>query len=129
MSGLTQDIRYALRQLGKNPRFTAIAALTLALGIGASTTIFSVENTELLHPLPYRHPEGLVLVTESLPAMSSDEVGVSASEYIDYRDRNRSFSQVAAYESAGFNLTGEERPLRVNAAAISASAPRGRTAS
>jgi predicted permease len=122
MSGLTQDIRYALRQLGKNPRFTVIAALTLALGIGASTAIFSVISTVLLHPLPYRDPEGLVLVTESLPAMSSDEVGVSAQEYIDYRDRNRALSQVAAYESAGFNLTGEGRPLRVNAAAVSPSA-------
>jgi predicted permease len=121
MSGLKQDLRYGLRQLRKNPRFTAIAALTLALGIGASTAIFSVVNTVLLHPLPYRDPERLVLVTESLPAMSSDEVGVSASEYLDYRDRNRSFSQVAAYESAGFNLTGEGQPLRVNAAAISAS--------
>jgi len=121
MSGLGQDLRYALRQLRKSPRFTVIAALTLALGIGASTAIFSVMNTVLLHPLPYRDPERLVLVTESLPAMSSDEVGVSASEYIDYRERNHSFSQVAAYESAGFNLTGEGRPLRVNAAAISAS--------
>ena len=121
MSGLGQDLRYALRQLRKSPRFTVIAALTLALGIGASTAIFSVMNTVLLHPLPYRDPERLVLVAESLPAMSSDEVGVSASEYIDYRERNHSFSQVAAYESAGFNLTGEGRPLRVNAAAISAS--------
>ena len=121
MSGPGQDFRYALRQLRKNPRFTAIAALTLALGIGASTAIFNVVNTVILHPLPYRHPERLVLVTENLPAMSFDEVGVSASEYLDYRDRNHSFSQVAAYESAGFNLTGEGRPLRVNAAAISAS--------
>src|SRR5690242_3910309 len=122
MSGLTLDLRYAMRQLRNNPKFTAIAVLTLALGIGASTAIFSVVNTVLMHPLPYRDPERLVLVTESLPAMSTDEVGVSASEYIDYRDRNRSFSQVAAYESAGFNLTGDGRPLRVNAAAVSASA-------
>jgi predicted permease len=122
MNGLAQDLRFALRQFRNNPKFSAIAVLTLALGIGASTAIFSVVNTVLLHPLPYRDPERLVLVTESLPAMSSDEVGVSASEYIDYRDRNRSFSQVAAYESAGFNLTGEGRPLRVNAAAVSASA-------
>ena len=122
MSGLTQDIRYALRQFRNNPRFTVIAALTLALGIGASTAIFDVVNTVLLHPLPYRHPERLVLVTESLPAMSADEVGVSAQEYLDYRDRTRSFSQVASYESDGFNLIGQGRPLRVNAAAISASA-------
>jgi predicted permease len=122
MRGLAQDLRYALRQFRNNPRFTVIAALTLALGIGASTAIFDVVNTVLLHPLPYHHPERLVLVTESLPAMSADEVGVSAQEYRDYRDRNRSFSQVASYESDGFNLTGQGRPLRVNAAAISASA-------
>ena len=122
MRGLLQDLRYAVRQVRKGPRFTAIAVATLALGIGASTAIFSVANTVLLHPLPYRQPEQLVLVTESLPAMSADEVGVSAGEYLDYRDRNHSFSQVASYESAGFNLTGAQRPLRVNAAAISSSA-------
>lgn len=122
MNGIIQDLRYALRQLRKNPGFTAVAVITLALGIGASTAIFSAVDTVLLRPLPYREPERLVVVTESLPAMSADEIGVSASEYIDYRDRNHSFSQVASYETAGFNLTGEGRPLRVNAAQISASA-------
>jgi putative ABC transport system permease protein len=122
MTGILQDLRYALRQLRKNPGFTAVAVLTLALGIGASTAIFSAVDTILLRPLPYRQPERLALVTESLPAMSSEEFGVSAAEYIDYRDRNRSFSQVASYETAGFNLTGVGKPLRVNAAQISASA-------
>ncbi len=96
--------------------------LTLAIGIGASTAIFSVVDTVLLRPLPYQQPDRLVVVTETLPGMSSDELGVSAAEYQDYRDRNRSFSQTAAYESAGFNLTGAGQPLRVNAAAMSASA-------
>ncbi|HEY7351681.1 MAG TPA: ABC transporter permease, partial [Terriglobales bacterium] len=121
MNGLLQDVRYALRQLSKSPGFTAVAVVTLALGIGATTAIFSVVNVVLLHPLPYRHPDQLVLVTESLPAMSSDEIGVSASEYLDYRDRNHSFSQIASYQSNGFNLTGQGRPLRVNAAQISSS--------
>jgi predicted permease len=119
---LRQDIRYGSRMLARNPGFTAIAVLTLAIGIGASTAIFSVVDTVLLRPLPYRDPEKLVLVSETLPGMSTDEIGVSAGEYQDYRDRNRSFSQVAAYESAGFNLTGTGQPLRVNAAALSASA-------
>jgi putative ABC transport system permease protein len=119
---LRQDIRYGWRMLARNPGFTAIAVLTLAIGIGASTAIFSVVDTVLLRPLPYRDPEKLVLVSETLPGMSTDEIGVSAGEYQDYRDRNRSFSQVAAYESAGFNLTGTGQPLRVNAAALSASA-------
>jgi len=122
METLLQDIRYGWRMLVKNPGFTAIAVLTLALGIGASTAIFSVVDTVLLRPLPYRQPEQLVLVTETLPGMSLDEIGVSAGEYQDYRDRNRSFSQVAAYENAGFNLTGVGQPLRINAASVSASA-------
>src|SRR5579864_7738917 len=108
--------------LARNPGFTAIAVLTLAIGIGASTAIFSVVDTVLLRPLPYQQPDRLVVVSETLPGMSTDEIGVAAGEYQDYRDRNRSFSQVAAYESNGFNLTGVGQPLRVNAAALSASA-------
>ncbi len=122
METLLQDIRYGCRMLARNPGFTAIAVLTLAIGIGASTAIFSVVDTVLLRPLPYQQPDRLVVVSETLPKMSSDELGVSAAEYQDYRDRNHSFSQVAAYESAGFNLTGVGQPLRVNAAALSASA-------
>jgi predicted permease len=122
METLLQDIRYGWRMLARNPGFAAIAVLTLAIGIGSSTAIFSVVDTVLLRPLPYRDPEKLVLVSETLPGMSADEIGVSAGEYQDYRDRNRSFSQVAAYESAGFNLTGAGQPLRANAAALSASA-------
>jgi putative ABC transport system permease protein len=109
MRGVLRDFRYALRQLRKKPGFTAIAVVTLALGIGASTAIFSAVDTILLRPLPYRQTERLVIVSETLPAMSADEIGVAASEYIDYRDRNRSFSQVASYETGGFNLTGEGR--------------------
>jgi predicted permease len=121
MESLMQDIRYGWRMLGKNPGFTVIAVLTLAIGIGASTATFSVVDTVLLQPLPYQQPEQLVTVTETLPGMSADEVGVAAGEYEDYRDRNRSFSRVAAYQSTGFNLTGEGKPLRINAAGVSAS--------
>ena len=122
MDSLIQDIRYGLRVLRKSPGFTAVAVLTLALGIGASTAVFSVVDTVLLRPLAYEHPEQLVTVTETLPEMGPDELGVSAGEYQDYRDRNRSFSQVAAFESDGFNLTGAGQPLRVRAARVSASA-------
>ena len=121
MESLMQDVRYGWRMLVKNPGFSAIAVLTLAIGIGASTAIFSVVDAVLLQPLPYQQAEQLVLVTESVPGMSADEFGVAAGEYQDYRDRNHSFSQIAAYESAGFNLTGKGRPLRINAAAVSAS--------
>jgi putative ABC transport system permease protein len=122
MENLLQDLRYGWRMLARNPGFTAIAVLTLAIGIGASTAMFSVVDAVLLRPLPYQQPDRLVVVSETLPGMTMDEVGVAAGEYQDYRDRNHSFSQVAAYESAGFNLTGVGQPLRVNAAALSASA-------
>src|SRR5215813_14694042 len=111
METLMQDVRYGWRVLTKSPTFTMIAVLTLALGIGASTAVFSVVDTVLLHPLPYKNPEQLVVVSETLPQMLSEDSGVSAGEFQDYRDRNRSFSQVAAYESAGFNLTGDGEPL------------------
>jgi predicted permease len=119
---LLQDTKYGCRMLARNPGFTAIAVLTLAIGIGASTAIFSVVDTVLLRPLPYQQPDRLVVVSESLPGMSRDEIGVAAGEFEDYRDHNRSFSEVAAYESSGFNLTGVGKPSRVNAAALSASA-------
>ncbi len=120
---LLQDIRYGLRMLAKSPAFTSVAVFTLALGIGANTVVFSIVDSVLLRPLPYGHPEQLYIVSESLPHLGgTEEVGVSAAEYFDYRDRNRSFSQVAAYETQGFNLTGEGTPLRVQAAALSASA-------
>jgi len=117
-----QDVRYGLRMLAKNPGFTAVAVVTLALGIGANTAVFSLLDTILLRPLPYRNPAQLVVVSETLPQMGGDtEIGVAAGEYLDYRDRSRSFSLAAAYEAAGFNLTGEGTPLRVNAAAVTAS--------
>ncbi|HEX3821980.1 MAG TPA: ABC transporter permease, partial [Candidatus Sulfotelmatobacter sp.] len=78
--------------------------------------------TILLRSLPYYQPDRLVTVTETLPQMGTDEIGVAAGEYVDYRNRNRSFSSVAAFQSDGFNLTGQGQPLRVNAARVSASA-------
>jgi putative ABC transport system permease protein len=117
-----QDVRYGLRMLVKNPGFTAVAVVTLALGIGANTAVFSLLDTILLRPLPYRNPEQLVVVSETVPQMGGDmEIGVAAGEYLDYRDRTRSFVQTGAYEAAGFNLTGEGTPLRVNATAVTPS--------
>src|ERR1051325_2630517 len=121
METLLQDIRYGWRMLWKNLGFTAVAVLTLALGIGACTGIFSVVDSILLRSLLYYQPDRLVTVSETLPKMGTDVIGVAAGEYQDYRNQNRSFSQVAAYERAGFNLTGAGQPLRINAARISAS--------
>jgi len=122
LDSILQDLRYGARTLRKNPWFTAVAVLTLALGIGANAAVFSLVDTILLHPLPYHAPEELVVVSETLPKQSNDEVGVAPAEYFDYRAANQVFSQTAAYENEGFNLTGEGTPLRVNAARLSASA-------
>jgi predicted permease len=122
MKILIENVRYSVRVLRKSPGFTTVSILTLALGIGACTALFSVVDTVLLRALPYQSPQQLVTVTETLPGMGTDEIGVAAGEYQDYRGQNRSFSQVAAYESEGFNLTGMGQPLRINAAKMSASA-------
>ncbi len=116
------DLRYGFRQLRKSPGFAAVAVLTLALGIGANTAIFSVVDTVLLRPLPYHEPDRLVLISETESAAPADELGVAAQEYLDYRDQSRSFSSVAAFESVGFNLTGEGEPQRIRAARMSAAA-------
>ncbi|HEY1464851.1 MAG TPA: ABC transporter permease, partial [Terriglobales bacterium] len=121
MDTLLQDLHYGLRMLRRSPGFTVVAVLTLALGIGACTAIFSVVDTVLLRPLPYYKPDQLVTVTETLPKMGADEIGVAPGEYQDYRNQSSSFSQVAAYQSDSFNLTGAAQPVRVNAAKISAS--------
>ena len=122
IQNFVQDLHFGLRMLRKNPGFTSVAVLTLALGIGANTAVFSAIDTLLLQPLPYVHPEQLMLVSESVPTMGGgDDMGVAAGEYLDYRDRNRSFAQTAAYQDDGFNLTGSGAPLRVNASRATAS--------
>src|SRR5947208_6167532 len=118
---LLQDLRFGARLLRKNPGVTLIAVLTLALAIGANSAAFSLVDAVLLRPLPYYAPEQLFLVTETLPQQGAGEVGVAAGEYLDYRDQNHCFSQIAAYENDGYNLTGEGAPLRVNAARLSSS--------
>ena len=113
-----QDLGFGARLLRKNPGFTFILLSILAVGIGANSAVFSLVDTILLQPLPYVHPEELMLVSESVPQLGGGEVGVvgvAAGEYLDYRDRNRSFAQVAAYQNDGFNLTGPGTPLRINA--------------
>jgi predicted permease len=122
LESLLHDLRYGVRTLRKSPGFASVAVLTLALGIGANAAVFSLVDTILLHPLPYHAPDRLLLLSETLPRQSNDELGVAAAEYFDYRNANHVFSQAAAYENEGFNLTGEATPLRVNAARLSASA-------
>ena len=117
LENLRQDIRYGMRTLGKSPGFTVIAALTLALGIGANTAIFSVVENLLLRPLPYTQPERLVEIANTyLPQIP--KAGLSPGDYADWKRQNSSFSEMGAYAKVlqGFNLSGEGEPQRVQAA-------------
>ena len=111
---LLQDVRYSARTLSKHPGFAAVAVLTLALGIGANTAIFSVVENVLLRPLPYPHPENLVQIWNTYPPQAP-RAPLSPGDYADWRQQNASFSGMGGYThiSQGFNLTGEGEPRRV----------------
>jgi predicted permease len=119
---LLQDLRYGLRQLRRNPGFTAVAVLTLALGIGANTLIFSVVNAAILHPVPFRDPNKLVTLWVSSSNFGyTGPASLTDPDYIEWRKQNRVFSEFAAFRSQPSNLTGVGEPLRLTGAAISAS--------
>jgi predicted permease len=119
MQTLRQDLKYALRMLAKAPGFAAIAILTLALGIGANTALFSVVNGVLLNPLTYPHPNQLVAVGERLPGFS--DAGISYPNFLDWQRENKSFQALAIYRPDNFNLTGMGAAERVTAMRLSAS--------
>jgi putative ABC transport system permease protein len=109
---MINDLRYALRQLLKAPSFTAVAILTLALGIGACSAIFSVVNTVLLRPLDYPQPDRIVIIRETnFPQFP--EFSVSPPNYLDWEKQTKSYEYLAAYSGAGLNLTGEGEPQRL----------------
>src|ERR1700689_2792193 len=111
MRTLIRDLRYGVRTLCKNPGFTAIAILTMALGIGANTAIFSVVNGVLLRPLPFRDPSRLVLIAEKSPF---PVISTSRENYLDWRDQSRSFEAMEATRSGSIRLTGAGEPDRLN---------------
>ncbi|HKW32371.1 MAG TPA: ABC transporter permease [Candidatus Acidoferrum sp.] len=121
MENILQDVRYSIRTLGKNPGFAAVAVLTLALGIGANTAIFSVVESVLLRPLPYPEPQNLVQIWNTYPPQVP-RGSLSPGDYADWRQQNASFSEMEGYAqiSQGFNLTGEGEPQRVLVAYASA---------
>ena len=119
MSALFQDLKYGLRMLAKNPGFTAVAIITLALGIGANTAIFSVVNGVLLNPLRYAEPERLVALYSRTP--DSPWWSISYPNFLDWVRENRSFSALAGYRTDSFDLTGIGEPERLPAEMISAS--------
>lgn len=118
MGTLLQDIRYGIRVLVKNPGYTLIAVLTLALGIGANTALFSVVNGVLLNPLPYAQPERLVMLYENTP--NFEKSSISYPNFQDWQRSNSTFSAIAAYRSDDFSLTGSGEPERVRVGMVSA---------
>jgi predicted permease len=111
VEGILQDVRYAVRMLRKSPGFTAVAILTLALGIGATTAIFSVVDATLLHPLPYPRSEQLVRLMDNLPGAGTQDVGMSVPEWQDLQ-RSGVFEYVSPDFFANSNLTGSNQPTR-----------------
>lgn len=111
MSELRQDLRYAFRQLRRNPAFTTMALLTLVVGIGATTAIFSVADAVILRPLPYSDPDRLVRIQETTPR--GEPFSVSDANYLDFREQSRTFSEMAAYREAPVALTGDGQPERL----------------
>jgi len=113
MSGLFQDFRYALRQIARSRGFTAVAVLTLALGIGANTAIFIMIHAVLLKPLPYKDADRLVMLWEQNPHRGWFENIVSGANFLDWKKQNHVFADMAAFESNSFNLTGNGMPEQV----------------
>src|SRR5213595_1496147 len=117
---LTQDIRYALRVLAKNPAFSIIAVIALALGIGANSAIFSVVNAVLLRPLPFKHPEQLVMVWENAAHLGFPKNTPSPANFLDWQKQAQSFTGMAAMAERSFNLTGVGEPERLEGRRVSA---------
>ncbi|MGC1168399.1 MAG: ABC transporter permease, partial [Candidatus Acidiferrales bacterium] len=118
MESLIQDLKYAVRMLVKSPGFTAIAILTLALGIGANSALFSVVNGVLLRPLPYAQPDRLVVLSEKTANFESSSI--SYPNFLDWQRSNSAFASIAAYRSDDFNITGRGEAERVRVGMISA---------
>ena len=119
-SDLGQDIRYALRMLAKSPAFTAIAVVALALGIGANTAIFSVVNAVLLRPLPFKHPEQLMMLWENAAHLGFPKDTPSPANFLDWQKQAQSFTGMAAMVEKSFNLTGVGEPERLEGRRVSA---------
>ncbi len=118
LENLMQDIRFGTRQMAKNPRFTFVAVLTLALGIGANTAIFSVIYGVLFEPLPYRDPQQLVRVFES--SVSQPKFPMSAGDFQDYREQNSTLSGLALYTRQDLELSKDDQPELLSALRITA---------
>src|SRR5271156_5639720 len=119
MTTLFQDVRYGLRLLWKSPGFTIVAVLSLALGVGANSAIFSIVNAVLLRSLPFAHPDRLVKIVANNRGAGARDVGLSVPELDDLRTRAGVFDQVTAIRGSDANLTGSERPQRLEIQVVS----------
>jgi putative ABC transport system permease protein len=117
---MIKDLRFALRQLFKQPAFTAIAIVTIALAIGATTAVLSLVNGLLIRPLPYRQPQQLVLLLQHFKSQNLERIPVSPPEFKEYEARAHSFEKLGAFGYTDFNLAAEDRPERVAGAAVTA---------
>jgi predicted permease len=119
MSTWTQDIRFALRSFTKNPWFTLVAVFSLAIGIGANTSIFSVANALLLRPLPYKNSDRLVILWNRSPGLGITQDWFSTAQYFDIKTSHHGFEQVAIAIGGTYNLTGQGEPERVGVIRVS----------
>src|SRR5215471_7275283 len=118
IESLFQDLRYGFRMLVRSPGFAVIAIVTLALGIGANTTIFSVVNGVLINPLPFHDSDQLVSLFEEIPNFKNGSI--SYPDFVDWQRMNRTFTAIAAYRSQGFNLSGQDEPERLQGEMVAA---------
>ena len=116
-----QDLRYALRTLRKSPGFTLLSVFTLALGIGANAALFSIVNTALLQPLPFKDPTRLMMLFEGLPQIGSPKIPFSAPDFATFKRGEKSFAAVGAVQDKEFEVSGKGEPERVIGARVSAS--------
>jgi len=121
MRTLWKDIRYGFRMLVRNPGFSIVVVLILAVGIGANSAVFSVVNGVLLRPLPYDEPDRIVRVYNNYLKLGYKHILISEPEFIDYRDQDEVFEDIAVFASTGFNLTGADEPQRFRGARVSSS--------
>ena len=113
VENLLLDTRFSLRLFGKSPGFAAVAILTMAVGLGATTAIFSLVNATLLHPLSYPQPEQLVRIEDDLPGTGVRDVGISVPEWKDF-ERSGIFQYVSVEGGGSVNLTGSSQPARMS---------------
>src|ERR1041385_5040803 len=120
MESILADLRYVLRILSKQPGFTVVAVITLALGIGANTAIFSLVNSILLRPLPFREPDRLVRMLQASPKLGLSSWGVSQAGFAAYREQNRTFESIAIFHNTATNLHCAGEPERLPIATVTA---------